>query len=46
MKKMERNKMFYSIVIGIVVLIFVIAIFDSWNDMWYQFGEHVYKWLH
>ena len=30
----------------ILVLIFIGSIWDGWNDLWYQFGNHVYRWLH
>lgn len=46
MIKKDVKKKLYSAVAVAMALIFVIAIYGSWNDMWYQFGQNVYHILH
>ena len=41
----ENKKMIISIVATLVVVIGLVAIFDSWNSMWYHCGENVYHML-
>lgn len=45
MIKKEYKKMIISIVGVVIAVVGVIAIFDSWNDMWYHCGENVYQML-
>lgn len=41
--KLTNLKRKIGIVIGIVLLIlFIGAIYDSWLDMWYEFGQNLY----
>ena len=41
--KLSNLKRKVGIAIGIVLLIlFLSAIYDSWSDMWYEFGQNLY----
>lgn len=41
--KLSNWKRKIGIAIGIVLLIlFICAIYDSWSDMWYEFGQNLY----
>lgn len=41
--KLSNWKRKIGIAIGIVLLIvFIGAIYDSWSDMWYEFGQNLY----
>ena len=41
--KLSDLKRKIGIAIGIVLLIlFIGAIYDSWSDMWYEFGQNLY----
>lgn len=45
--KFSNFKKKICIAIGIVlILLFIGAIYDSWNDMWYQFGQNLYHMFH
>lgn len=46
MIKKDVKKKIYSAVAVAIALIFVMAIYDNWNSMWYEFGENVYHILH
>lgn len=42
--KFSNWKRKIGIAIGIVLLIlFICAIYDSWSDMWYEFGQTLYR---
>ena len=42
--KLSDLKRKIGIAIGIVLLIlFIGAIYDSWSDMWYEFGQNLYN---
>lgn len=42
--KLSDLKRKIGIAIGIVLLIlFIGAIYDSWSDMWYEFGQNLYR---
>lgn len=44
--KLSDLKKKIGTVIGIILfLIFIGSIFDSWTDIWYQFGRNIYRWL-
>ena len=41
--KLSNLKRKIAIAIGIVLLILLLgAIYDSWSDMWYEFGQNLY----
>lgn len=42
----KEKKMIATIIVCIIVVVLILGIFDDWNEMWYHFGENVYKWLH
>ncbi len=34
-------------IIGVlVILVILVAIYPSWTEMWYEFGQNMYHWLH
>ena len=44
--KLSNSKRKIGIAIGIVLLILIIAaIYNSWSDMWYEFGQNLYHLL-
>lgn len=44
--KLSNLKKKIGIAIGVVLVVFFIcAIYDSWSDMWYQFGQNLYYML-
>lgn len=44
--KLSNSKRKIGIAIGIVLLILIIAaIYDSWSNMWYEFGQNLYHLL-
>ena len=46
-KKKEEIKKKIVEVVGIVLFIlFVCSIFDKWNQIWYEFGQNIYKLSH
>jgi hypothetical protein len=44
-KELTKKKILHIIYVALAVL-FVCGIFSSWNDMWYEFGTHLYHWIH
>jgi len=41
--KLSNSKRKIGIAIGIVLLlVFIGVIYDSWSDMWYEFGQNLY----
>ena len=45
--KLSDLKRKTGIAVGIALLIlFIGAIYDSWSDMWYEFGQNLYRSFH
>ena len=44
-RKVMMKKILTAIEV-IVFLLFIMAIFDQWTDMFYEFGQNLYYWLH
>ena len=41
--KLSKLKKTIGVAVAIIlVVVFVCAIFDSWSDMWYEFGQNLY----
>ena len=45
-KREENSKRLCNAIMVVVFLLFIAAIYPSWNDMWYEFGGNLYKWIH
>lgn len=45
-KKEEIKKKIVEIVGIILFIFFVCSIFDKWNQIWYEFGQNIYKLSH
>lgn len=45
-KKEETKKKIVEIVGVILFIIFIASIFDEWNQIWYEFGQNIYKLIH
>uniref|UniRef100_UPI004056A957 helix-turn-helix domain-containing protein n=1 Tax=Acetatifactor sp. TaxID=1872090 RepID=UPI004056A957 len=46
-QQQERIKKQIVGIAGVVILVlFIGAIYGSWNEMWYEFGQNLYHWLH
>lgn len=46
-QKMEQTKKLVVEIIGMVLFVlFVCAIFDDWTQIWYEFGQSIYRWTH
>ena len=47
-KNRQRNRIRKFVTIGILVLlilILLVSIWSGWTSMWYQLGEHIYRWF-
>lgn len=45
-KREENNKRLCNAIMVVVFLLFIAAIYPSWNDMWYEFGRNLYHLFH
>ena len=48
-KQIQRKKILKFLRSGILVfmaLIVLVSIWNGWTSMWYQLGEHIYRWFH
>ena len=45
-ERKKTKKLIIDIVGAILVIIFISSIFDEWNEMWYEFGQNIYKLTH
>lgn len=44
-KELAKKKVLHAISIALAIL-FVCAIYDSWADMWHDFGANIYHWIY
>lgn len=44
-KREENIKKICDVILIIIFLLFLAAIYPSWNDMWYEFGKNLYNWF-
>ena len=44
-KSKQIKKKILDIIIIVFAVVFVCAIYDSWNNMFYEFGKHLYNWF-
>lgn len=35
-----------AVLLLVLVLLLLGSVWDGWTDMWYEFGEHIYRWFH
>lgn len=42
-ERKKTKKFIVDIVGAILIIIFISAIFDEWNEIWYEFGQSLYK---
>ena len=45
-ERKKTKKFIVDIVGAILIIIFISAIFDEWNEIWYEFGQSLYKLTH
>lgn len=45
-KKAENRKKIVEIIGIILLFLFISSIFDEWNQIWYEFGQNIYKLTH
>ena len=45
-KKEETKKQIIEIISIILFVVFICSIFDEWNQIWYEFGQNIYKLTH
>jgi len=45
-RKEETKKKIIEIVGVILFIVFICAIYDEWNEIWYEFGQSIYKLTH
>lgn len=45
-KKEETKKQIIEIIGIILFIVFICSIFDEWNQIWYEFGQNIYKLTH
>ena len=45
-RKEETKKKIIEIVGVILFIVFICAIYDEWNEIWYEFGQNIYKITH
>ena len=45
-KKEEIKKKIVEVVGIILFILFMCSIFDKWNQIWYEFGQNIYKLSH
>lgn len=45
-KKEEIKKKIVEVVGIILFILFVCSIYDKWNQIWYEFGQNIYKLSH
>lgn len=45
-RKEETKKKIIEIVGVILFIVFIFAIYDEWNEIWYEFGQNIYKLTH
>ena len=45
-RKEETKKKIIEIVGVILFIVFICAIYDEWNEIWYEFGQNIYKLTH
>lgn len=44
--KEELKKKIVELVGIILFILFICSIFDKWNQIWYEFGQNIYKLKH
>lgn len=44
-KSKQIKKKILDIIIIVFAIVFVCAIYGSWNNMFYEFGKHLYNWF-
>ncbi len=44
-KELAKKKVLHALSIALAIL-FICAIYDSWADMWHDFGANIYHWIH
>lgn len=44
-KKSFQKKLVNALAI-ILLILFIAAIYGQWNEMFYEFGQNIYQWLH
>ncbi|MBQ7433588.1 MAG: hypothetical protein IJV50_09075 [Lachnospiraceae bacterium] len=42
----KSKKRIVTAVLCVIAVVLVIAIFGHWNEMWYHFGENIYRLTH
>ncbi|MBQ3512257.1 MAG: helix-turn-helix transcriptional regulator [Lachnospiraceae bacterium] len=45
-KKEETKKKIVEVIGIILFILFIASIFDEWNQIWYEFGQNIYKLTH
>ena len=45
-QRKDFRKKIIDVTMIMVFVFFIIAIYDQWTDMFYEFGQNLYRWLH
>lgn len=46
MQRANLKKKMISAITIIVFVLFIMAIYDRWNELFYDFGQSIYRWFH
>lgn len=45
-QRAEQRKKITAVIVAVAVLLFVAAIYDRWNELFYEFGQSLYHLFH
>lgn len=45
-QRTDAKKKITAVVVIVVAVLLLMAIYDQWNGMFYEFGQHIYHWFH
>ncbi|MBQ8625115.1 MAG: helix-turn-helix transcriptional regulator [Agathobacter sp.] len=42
----KTRKTIIRVIYVLIAVVFLASIYSSWNEMWYEFGQNIYNWMH
>lgn len=42
----KTRKTIIRVIYVLIAVVFLASIYPSWNEMWYEFGQNIYNWMH